>query len=211
MAELLSWDRLLESGGPALIILLICSIISIVVIIERVVYFSTKSVNAPDLVRDLMERLNGSGGSLGLQDAEELRATPAGYVLTEIVEHGGKDLSDFDEVKGRAIAERLPDMERYLGVVATLGTVSPYIGLLGTVLGIIRAFLSLGGETADGGMGQLNAGIAEALIATAAGLFVAIPATVAYNYFRRRVNTMVLSAEVAASRLKAALNSDGRA
>lgn len=206
MTELLSWNRLFESGGPALIILLICSIVSFIVIIERAIYFSSKTIAPRELLEDLLGRL-GAGNALAATDAEELRATPAGYVLTELVEAGalGSAAADFEEIKGRAIAEKLPDMERYLGIVATLGTVSPYIGLLGTVLGIIRAFHSLGGATGDaaGGMNQLNAGIAEALIATAAGLFVAIPATVAYNYFRRRVNAMVLDIEVAASRLKA--------
>ena len=212
MAEFLSWNRLLESGGPALIVLLICSILSFIVIIERLIYFSTKSVAPRELLEDVLARLRQ-----GAADWTSVRGTPAGYVLAELAESGVADTvrrgdsTDFEEIKSRAIAEKLPEMERYLGIVATLGTVSPYIGLLGTVLGIIRAFLSLGqaaGASAQAGMNQLNAGIAEALIATAAGLFVAIPATIAYNYFRRRVSTMVLSIEVAASRLKAALRSD---
>ncbi|MEQ9364324.1 MAG: MotA/TolQ/ExbB proton channel family protein [Leptospirales bacterium] len=218
MAEFLSWNRLFESGGPALIVLLICSIVSFVVIIERTMFFSSKSIDPRALLEDFLGRLGG-GRSLSGGDSVEMRGTPAGYVLAELVDSGalagleGRDGgAQFEEIKGRAIAEKLPDLERYLGIIATLGTVSPYIGLLGTVLGIIRAFLSLGGQ--DGGdptagMNQLNAGIAEALIATAAGLFVAIPATVAYNYFRRRVNAMVLSMEVAASRLKSAVSRPG--
>lgn len=216
MAEFLSWNRLFESGGPALIVLLICSIVSFVVIIERTLFFASKSIDPRALIEDFLSRLSG-GRELSGADSAEMRATPAGYVLAELVDSGAlqkidggpasNDFTEYEEVKSRAIAEKLPDMERYLGIIATLGTVSPYIGLLGTVLGIIRAFLSLGGAGADAtaSMNQLNAGIAEALIATAAGLFVAIPATVAYNYFRRRVNAMVLSVEVAASRLKASV------
>lgn len=202
-----------ESGGPALIVLLICSIISFVVIIERMMFFASKSIDPRELLEDFLKRL-GQTRELSGADAAELRATPAGYVLAELVESGAlkgdAPSGEFEEIKGRAIAEKLPDMERYLGIIATLGTVSPYIGLLGTVLGIIRAFLSLGGAAggdATASMTQLNAGIAEALIATAAGLFVAIPATIAYNYFRRRVNAMVLHIEVAASRMKSALRS----
>ncbi|MCR9143778.1 MAG: MotA/TolQ/ExbB proton channel family protein [bacterium] len=219
MAEFLSWNRLLESGGPALIVLLICSIISVVVIIERTMFFTSKSIDPRALLEDFLARLRG-GRELSVADSAEVRETPAGYLLAELVDSGAAHAAagtdgarEFDEIKGRAIAEKLPEMERYLGIVATLGTVSPYIGLLGTVLGIIRAFLSLGGEAggdATASMNQLNAGIAEALIATAAGLFVAIPATVAYNYFRRRVNEMVLNMEVAASRLKSALRESGK-
>ncbi len=213
MAEYLSWSRLFESGGPTLLILLICSIVSFVVIIERFVYFNAKRVSVVDFLAKFLERL-GNAGVLHPRDEEDYRKTPVGYVLVECHESvreraDGEDFDRrFDETKSRAIAEKLPDMDRYLGIVATLGTVSPYIGLLGTVFGIIRAFMSLGGDPSAesaASMNELNAGIAEALIATAAGLFVAIPATIAYNFFRRRANALVLDMEIAASRLKSAL------
>ena len=143
------------------------------------------------------------------------------YVLEQCLEldemGGGGEL--FEEVKSRAIAEKVPEMERFLNIEATLGTVSPFIGLLGTVLGIVRAFQGLGAGASKtvqgaaqslqggaGGMSELNAGIAAALVATAAGLIVAIPSTVAYNYFRRRVNALIMDTEVAASRLKVLLS-----
>ena len=111
----------------------------------------------------------------------------------------------FEESKDRAITEKLPEIERYLNIQATLGTVSPYIGLLGTVFGIIRAFSGLGMQSPEGSTqaNELNAGIAQALVATAAGLLVAIPATVAYNYFRGCVHALIQDIEVAASYLKA--------
>ena len=99
-------------------------------------------------------------------------------------------------------------MERYLNIEATLGTVSPYIGLLGTVFGIIQAFTHLGGAgntAAPESMSGLNAGIAHALVATAGGLLVAIPATMAYNYYKKRAARTALEVEIAASKLKLAL------
>jgi len=220
---------MLESGGPTVLVLLVCSVVSFIVIIERAVYFQSRSRD----IRSLLDRLSQSSGAVVLNELRDLFAagvTPVHYVLTECFDSqktagvgGGKtgtknagfDSEVFEEVKSRAIAEKLIDLERYLNIEATLGTVSPFIGLFGTVLGIIRAFQSLGQagaakagaavQSAGVGLSGLNAGIAEALIATAAGLFVAIPATIAYNYFRKRVSGLVLQMEVAASRLKVIL------
>jgi len=191
MNEYLAWDKLIGAGGPTLLVLLLCSIVSFVVMIERWIYFRStrKDVNA--IVAEAI-RQGRAGKGLMVEG-------PLSYVLNELL--SVKDESDFEEIKSRAIAEKLPEMERYLNIEATLGTVSPFIGLLGTVIGIIRAFQSLG-DMGGSSMAGLNQGIAEALIATAGGLFVAIPATVAYNYFRKRVELLVLEMEVAASRLK---------
>ncbi|MCB1172695.1 MAG: MotA/TolQ/ExbB proton channel family protein [Leptospiraceae bacterium] len=201
MAENFTLASLLGSGGPTLIILLLCSIISWIIIIERWLYFGRRRVQLDSL---LAAALTDQGPGAAEQESIE------GYVLTECLTAGqpGSDSweRDFEEIKGRAIAEKLPEMERYLNVEATLGTVSPYIGLLGTVFGIIQAFGHLGSQAdTSGSMTGLNQGIAQALVATAGGLLVAIPATMAFNYFRKKVSQAVLRSEVAASRLKMAL------
>lgn len=79
-----------------------------------------------------------------------------------------------------------PALEKYLGFLATVGSNAPYIGLFGTVLGIMKSFNDMG-QTAAGGQGSVMAGISSALIATAAGLLAAIPAVLAYNYFQKQV------------------------
>lgn len=208
MAEYFTWSRLLEAGGFTLIILILCSIVSLIVIIERALYFSSRSADPKAAAQEALHRLDNGSSIESLASDPALRRHPLGYVLAECLDGPPPDLDPggYEEARSRAIAEKIPEMERYLGIEATLGTVSPYIGLLGTVFGIIRAFMSLGSGAADGaGMNQLNAGIAEALIATAAGLFVAIPATIAYNYFRKRVADMTLQMEIAASYLKSGL------
>ncbi|MBE7437705.1 MAG: MotA/TolQ/ExbB proton channel family protein [Spirochaetales bacterium] len=190
MNEYLAWDKLIGAGGPTLLVLLVCSIVSFVVMIERWIYFRSTRKDVTGLVAEAL-RQSKAGKDLAVDG-------PLSYVLNELL---SAEEADFEEVKSRAIAEKLPEMERYLNIEATLGAVSPFIGLLGTVVGIIRAFQSLG-EVAGSSMAGLNQGIAEALIATAGGLFVAIPATIAYNYFRKRVEHLVLDMEIAASRLK---------
>ncbi|HLD88224.1 MAG TPA: MotA/TolQ/ExbB proton channel family protein, partial [Candidatus Omnitrophota bacterium] len=88
----------------------------------------------------------------------------------------------------------------FTSIVGTIGGTAVYVGLFGTVLGIMRAFADIG-KAGSGGMEVVTTGISEALICTAAGLFVAIPAVVAYNYFMRRVDNFVVDMELAASEL----------
>jgi len=92
-------------------------------------------------------------------------------------------------------------LEKYTTIVGTIGSVSVYIGLFGTVIGIIRAFhdISLAGS---GGISVVIAGVSEALVATAAGLSVAIPAIVAYNFFMKRIDSFVVDMEYAVSAAK---------
>ncbi len=92
------------------------------------------------------------------------------------------------------------ELRRGLGVLASVGSVAPFVGLLGTVVGIIGAFQSIG-STGSGGLGAVSAGIAEALIVTAFGLVVAIPAVLCFNYLTARISAVELSLERSAGEL----------
>lgn len=203
MAQTFQLSALLAAGGPALIVLGTALIVVCIIILERWYYLKTKSISAKDILSGTPEYLERQEKGLLRSKFSESK-TPSGYVLSECLtastENTDDLISSLEEIKGRAISEKLPEMERYINVLATLGTVSPYIGLLGTVFGIIRAFMSL--DKGTEGMSGLNAGIAEALVATAAGLFVAIPSTMAFNFFRKRIERMVMEIEIAVSRLK---------
>lgn len=193
----LQWSELAASGGPVLLLLLVCFLCVVILIIERTVYFRARSRE----IALVQARLRSEDGAAIARDSLQMLESPATYVLVEVYSEAHDSIL-FEEVKSRAVAEKLPEIERYLGVLATLGTVSPYVGLLGTVFGIIRAFMSLGGGQGESAMSGLNAGIAESLVATAAGLFVAIPATIAYNHFRKKADDLVTGIEICASRLK---------
>lgn len=201
-----TWSMMIQAGGPVLILLIFFLLAAFIAIGERWIYFKNldKSREHEEILR-----LAGAGkASEALSFARSARS-PVSYVLAECISGPGESPADgnfserFEEVKGRAIAEKLPEMERFFTLLATLGSVSPFIGLLGTVFGIIRAFMELGGGGSD--LSGLNAGIAEALVATAAGLLVAIPATFAYNFLKKKAEAHVLTMEVQASRLKEAL------
>jgi biopolymer transport protein ExbB len=100
--------------------------------------------------------------------------------------------STFDETLSRANIKL--QLEKRLGILATFGNNAPFIGLFGTVLGVINAFHSLGDENSLG-VATIMGGISEALVATATGLFVAIPSVMAYNYFVRRIKMILLEQE----------------
>jgi biopolymer transport protein ExbB/biopolymer transport protein TolQ len=104
------------------------------------------------------------------------------------------------EAMQRVTAAEIERLEHRLISLATLGNISPFVGLFGTVIGVMRAFEAIS-RTGSGGLGTVSAGIAEALVATAAGLFVAIPAVTAYNYFVSRVKVCATAMDAATSEL----------
>jgi biopolymer transport protein ExbB/TolQ len=106
------------------------------------------------------------------------------------------------EAMQRATAAEIERLEQRLTSLATLGNISPFVGLFGTVIGVMRAFEAIS-RTGSGGLGTVSAGIAEALVATAAGLFVAIPAVTAYNHFVSRVKGCAIEMDGAVSELMA--------
>ena len=105
--------------------------------------------------------------------------------MRAIVAHASMGSSSVREIVAGTIERGRLEYERRLAFLGTLGNNAPFIGLFGTVLGVIRAFFDLARNPAAGGAGSVMSGISEALVATAVGLFVALPAVVAYNLFQR--------------------------
>ncbi len=141
-------------------------------------------------------QLDGNGGSR-LAD-ESLRAGGEGLPTQRYVER----------VLAHAIQEQINKTESYLPFLATTGNITPFVGLLGTVLGIIDAFREIGLQ-GTASISAVAPGVAEALVATAAGLFVAIPAVIAYNYFLGRVRQMAFRMDRFAIELTNALEMRG--
>jgi len=177
-----------------LYLLLILSVVSIGLILER--WFVLRKVAATS--QKMRARVKAAITSHSLDDVEQLSKDPdtlegraMGFAMKHMKENGSKGLEEV--FNSYALAER-PELERSLNFLATLGSNAPYIGLFGTVLGIMKAFNDLASST-DAGQQTVMAGISIALVATAAGLFVAIPAVIAYNYFQRQVKGIMQSLE----------------
>lgn len=167
-----------------LYLLILLSLISIVMIFER--YGKLKKISkASNLIRAKM----ASGiADRNLEVIKEVdRDTVEGRALSYALDHLDKNgIEGLDEMFETISKIERPKLEKSLGFLATVGANAPYIGLFGTVLGIMKAFQDLG-NAADVGQQTVMAGISSALVATAAGLMVAIPAVLAYNYFQRLV------------------------
>lgn len=177
-----------------LYLLIILSVISIGLIIER--WFALSRVASES--RRLRSRVRNAIQGNNLDDVESMskdenslegRALACG--LRHIKQNGTAGLEEI--FNSFALSER-PELEKSLSFLATLGSNAPYIGLFGTVLGIMKAFHDLS-RSADAGQQTVMAGISVALVATAAGLFVAIPAVIAYNHFQRQVRGVLQGLE----------------
>jgi biopolymer transport protein ExbB/TolQ len=163
------------------------------------------TVERGDLAAALRQAEEGSGGfvgpvlAAGLWELLPLASGNPGL-------HPGPELERASALARdgmqRATAAQIERLERRLTVLATLGNISPFVGLFGTVIGVMRAFEAIS-QSGRGGIGTVSAGIAEALVATAAGLFVAIPAVTAYNHFVSRVKSCVTEMDAVASELLA--------
>ncbi len=193
------WE-ILQIGGFTMYILLFCSLLSIAIFLERVMYYRKLSkVKRIQFMTALKKALS----SKNIERAAEICTfTPAPfshvvYSGLELYNRSGREISNAME---REITVETAKLERYTSIVATIGNTAVYIGLFGTVLGIIRAFHDISAAGA-GGMSIVIGGVAEALVCTATGLFVAIPAVIAYNYFIRRVEHFVTDMELCASEL----------
>ncbi len=189
-----------QLGGFTMYILVLCSFISITVLLERLLYYRKRSRTERSEFMFKIRRVLKSGN---LERAKEIcKDSPAPF--SEVVYTGlelcGRSEKEISNAMEREITIETTKLERYTGIVATIGNTAVYIGLFGTVLGIIRAFHDIA-SAGSGGMAIVIGGVAEALVCTATGLFVAIPAVIAYNYFTKRVESFINDMELCASEL----------
>jgi biopolymer transport protein ExbB/TolQ len=175
-------------------ILVLLSVISVSLILER--WFVLKKISAESL--RVRSRIKLALQTNSIEDVEDIAKDPssiegraASYAMKHMKDSGSKGL---EEVFNVFILTEKPELEKSLGFLATIGSNAPYVGLLGTVLGIMKAFNDLATST-DAGQQTVMAGISMSLVATAAGLFVAIPAVIFYNYYSKQVKGIFSSLE----------------
>jgi biopolymer transport protein ExbB/TolQ len=195
-----SFLDIIQLGGFTMYILLICSIVTVTVIVERLMYFKKKSrIRCVDIMRPLAEALsrNDLARACALCEKDD---TPFANVAGAGLKAADKSREKIANAMDRQISAEVMELERSLSVLGTIGSTVVYIGLFGTVLGIIRSFQQIA-ESAGGagGMDTVIAGIAEALICTATGILVAVPAVIAYNLFTKRVENFTTDMELVAS------------
>ncbi len=177
-----------------LFVLLVMSVLSIGMILERFLSLKKLSSGGDEIrkqVKLTLSSQNLDGFEQLASDTNSLEGRAADKALKHIKVTGSKGV---EEVFNSFVLSEKSEIEKYLGVLATIASNAPFIGLLGTVLGIMKAFNDLAQAT-EAGQQTVMAGISTALIATAAGLFVAIPAGIFYNYFTRKVKSIYSNLE----------------
>lgn len=197
--------EIVKAGGILMVPLILCSVIAAAIILERLWTLQQRRV-LPAEITDKVWRWVEQGQIQEKHVTALQRNSPLGKILAAGLAHRGRDRSivkESIEDTGRHVVHEL---ERFLNTLGTIAAITPLLGLLGTVFGMIRTFNAI----TDDGIGNptaLAGGIAEALITTAAGLSVAIPALIAYRYLRGKVERLVVEMEKEATKLVQAMDS----
>lgn len=198
--------EMVQAGGWLMFPIILCSIISAAICIERFWTLRTDQIVPRNLLAQVWNWIKSNE-----MDAGRLRELRNGSPLGQILAAGiyshrrGRELmkENIEEVAGQVVHE----LERYLNTLGTVAAISPLLGLLGTVIGMIKVFSAIRLE-GTGNAAILAGGISEALITTAAGLTVAIPSLFFYRYFQRKVDELVINMEREALKLVEVLNGD---
>jgi len=199
--------EIIKAGGWVMIPILLCSVVAVAIIGERLWALQRKKVCPQHLVPQVWQWVKNNQLE-GVHIAGLMKDSPLGRILAAGLINRHQDraiMKESIEDVGRHVVF---DLERYLNTLGTIAAVSPLLGLLGTVTGIIRSFNVISGAEGMGSPALLAGGISEALITTAAGMMVAIPSLICYRYFRGRVDELVVYMEQEALKLVEILHGD---
>ena len=196
-----SFLQLMRDGGPVLWIIGICSLIAMFIFFKKTFQFHREEVNVRELVRGLENVLRRNGFVEAISLCDNTPGPAARVLSSAILAYERKD-EDLKQAIDDACLEELPKLEKNIDILGTIGFISPLLGLLGTVLGMMETFQTVNVTSSMAlSSTELAGSIRMALITTAGGLAVAIPCYVAYNYLISRVNAITLDMEKAASEI----------
>lgn len=198
--------EMVQAGGWLMVPIILCSVIALAIIGERFWSLQQKRIAPKNLVAQIWQWHKGNS-----LDKEHIRAlatsSPLGKVLAAGLvnrNHPREIMKETIEETGRQV---VADLDRYLNTLGTIASITPLLGLLGTVIGMIKVFAAITTQ----GVGNptvLAGGISEALITTAAGLLVAIPSLIFYRYFKGKVDQLVLKMEEEAMKIVDVMHGD---
>ncbi len=178
---------LLAKGGVLVIPILLCSVFALAIFLERLIRFGRLRKRGEGLARKVAGLIQEGDDTAAYEAAVESNS-PMGYVLAQALEVQHKERETLETVIVHATEEQVRDLSSYLQALATIGNITPLLGLLGTVIGMIKAFMviqEMGGKV---NAAVLAGGIWEAMLTTALGLSVALPIILAHSYLVSRVN-----------------------
>lgn len=199
---------IIVSGGWLMLPIILCSIAVIAITVERFWSLNPAKIAPRNQLGEVWNLIQNN--QMDSEKLKELRrSSPLGRILAAGLSnsrHGREVMKDSIE---EAASQVIHDMERFLAPLGTIAAITPLLGLLGTVFGMITVFNAIMME-GTGNAGVLAGGISQALITTAAGLSVAIPAMISHRFFQRRMDSLVVTMEQEAVKLVDALHNERR-
>jgi len=193
-------------SSPIFLVLIGCSVVTLAIVIERAWYFWKRSGNPDDTLEKTVAEIRTGDLDKAIWTCES-SPHPMGRVAAAVFRIGRRKGESYEEKMQVALSQEKLLMEKNLSMLGTMAAIAPLIGLLGTVWGIMRAFHDMA-ATGSAAPTVVAAGVAEALVTTAAGLVVAVPALVLYNHFANKLNVMLTVAENNARLVHGALMGD---
>ncbi|MEC8527943.1 MAG: MotA/TolQ/ExbB proton channel family protein [Pseudomonadota bacterium] len=195
---------LLVAGGWVMPLIVACSVVALSISIERYIALDRSKVAPPHLLATVWRDLKQ--GELNAQKLAQLRSnSPLGAILAAGIANRGQGRDVMKESISEAASHVVHDLEKYLNSLGTVAAIAPLLGLLGTVVGMIDVFTQIT-TVGTGNANALAGGISEALLTTAAGLIVAIPALVMHRYYTGLIDTIVVDLEREAIKLVDAIH-----
>lgn len=192
-----------EKGGPVMWPILVTAIVAVAVVGERTFWWWRESIKRDPAT---LEKIFGALENSDFKEASQLSKDSSDPVIRTIYHGLNHYHSSLQGALQVAAGVEIQRAGRFLTVMDTLVTLAPLLGLLGTVSGIFRTFLALGGASVEGAMGQITGGIGEALIATMCGLAIAILSLIPFNYYTRKTAQLQFELESAATNVEIMVN-----
>jgi len=180
----------MQKGGPLMWLILFCSVLAGAGFLERVTYFHRISIRVGEFMRGLTNLIQDRRFAEAQMECASTPSPITRVIHAAIVRHQSTraELKDIVQEAGQL---EVPRLERRLGLLATIAFVAPLIGLLGTVIGLIEAFVNVTSQSGFASATDIAGGIYQSLLTTAGGLVVAIPCAVGYSYLSSRVNALM--------------------
>lgn len=198
--------ELIASGGWLMIPIIGCSILALAICLERLWALKKAKVAPPALMNDVWVRLKS--GAMSGEYVKDLRTgSPLGRIIAAGLANARHGREIMKESIQEAATQVIHELERFLTALGTIAAITPLLGLLGTVIGMIKVFTEIMIQ-GTGNASVLAGGISEALITTASGLAVAIPTLIFHRHFTRRIDTLVVDMEQQAIRLVEAIHGE---
>ncbi len=195
--------KIFIAGGPVMWPILLCSIFALALILDKFWYLHRIRIDTQDFLSRILDKIKRHQIKEGLEICDKTKS-PISHILKAGILKYDRNREQIKEAIEDASLYEIPKLEKNLSTLATIAHISPLLGLLGTVTGMVQCFQTIQAKSSTFhpiSPGDLAGGIWEALLTTVAGLIVAIPTFVAYNYLVSKVNGVILEMEKASTEL----------